>query len=115
ELDKAQARMHILDALVKALSDVDNVIKIIRDAKNPEIARANLIESYDFSDLQARAILTMQLQRLTSLEIDKIYEETEGLKARINEYNLILSSEDKKIEVIRGELEEIRDKYADDR
>ncbi len=115
ELDKAQARMHILDALVKALSDVDNVIKIIRDAKNPEIARTNLIEAYEFSDLQARAILTMQLQRLTSLEIDKIYEETEGLKVRISEYNEILASEDKKIAVIRTELEEIRNKYADDR
>src|SRR5690606_15758580 len=64
DLDKAQARMHILDALVKALSDVDSVIQIIRDAKNPEIAKAALIEKYEFTDIQARSILTMQLQRL---------------------------------------------------
>src|SRR5690606_32328080 len=74
DLEKAEARMHIIEALVKALSDVDNVIQIIRDAKNPDIARTNLIEKYEFSDIQARSILTMQLQRLTSLEIDKIYE-----------------------------------------
>src|SRR5690606_22534235 len=93
DLEKAQARMHILEALVKALSDVDRVIQIIRDAKNPELAKNVLIETYQFSDIQARAILTMQLQRLTSLEIDKIYEESEGLKAKIIEYNEILASD----------------------
>ncbi|MBN3491054.1 DNA gyrase subunit A [Acholeplasma equirhinis] len=115
ELEKAEARMHILDALVKALSDVDNVIKIIRDAKTPDIARNGLIEKYEFTDIQARSILTMQLQRLTSLEIDKIYEEAEGLKLKIKEYQEILASEERKYEVIHQELSEIRDKYADDR
>ncbi len=115
DLEKALARMHILDALVKALSDVDRVIQIIRDAKTPDIARTNLIETYEFTDIQARSILTMQLQRLTSLEIDKIYEETDALKLKIEEYNHILSSEDKKLEIIREELNEIKNKYDDDR
>ncbi|VEU83030.1 DNA gyrase subunit A [Acholeplasma hippikon] len=115
DLEKAEARMHILDALVKALSDVDRVIQIIRDAKNPDIAKQGLIETYDFTEIQARSILTMQLQRLTSLEIDKIYEETENLKVKIAELNEILASEEKKREVIRQELTEIRNKYADDR
>lgn len=115
DLDKAQARMHILDALVKALSDVDNVIQIIRDAKNPDIAKAALIEKYEFTDIQARSILTMQLQRLTSLEIDKIYEETEDLKRKIIEYKEILSSDEKKYNIIKLELSEVREKYADDR
>ena len=115
DLDKAQARMHILDALVKALSDVDSVIQIIRDAKNPEIAKAALIEKYEFTDIQARSILTMQLQRLTSLEIDKIYEEAEDLKRKIVEYKEILASDEKKYSIIKQELSEIKGKYADDR
>jgi DNA gyrase subunit A len=115
DLDKAQARMHILDALVKALSDVDSVIQIIRDAKNPEIAKAALIEKYEFTDIQARSILTMQLQRLTSLEIDKIYEEAEDLKRKIVEYKEILASDEKKYSIIKQELSEIKEKYADDR
>ncbi len=115
DLEKAQARMHIIEALVKALNDVDRVIQIIRDAKNPELAKNVLIETYQFSDIQARAILTMQLQRLTSLEIDKIYEESEGLKAKIIEYNTILASDEKKYDIIRQELSEIKDKYGDDR
>src|SRR5690606_31982471 len=114
DLEKAQARMHIIEALVKALNDVDRVIQIIRDAKNPELAKNVLIETYQFSDIQARAILTMQLQRLTSLEIDKIYEEAEGLKAKIIEYNEILASDEKKHDIIRQELSEIKDKYGDD-
>jgi len=115
DLDKAQARMHILAALVKALSDVDSVIQIIRDAKNPEIAKAALIEKYEFTDIQARSILTMQLQRLTSLEIDKIYEEAEDLKRKIVEYKEILASDEKKYSIIKQELSEIKEKYADDR
>lgn len=115
DLDKAEARMHILDALVKALSDVDRVIQIIKESKNPDLAKQSLIETYDFTDIQARSILTMQLQRLTSLEIDKIYEETENLKLKIAEYNEILGSEDKKLTVIKEELTEIRNRYADDR
>jgi DNA gyrase subunit A len=115
DLEKAEARMHILEALVKALNDVDNVIKIIKDAKNPEIARTNLIETYNFTEIQARAILTMQLQRLTGLEIDKINEESDTLTQKIIEYKNILSDEGLKIEIIKTELQEIKDKYNDDR
>ncbi|WP_025724999.1 DNA gyrase subunit A [Acholeplasma granularum] len=115
DLDKAEARMHILEALVKALNDVDNVIKIIKDAKTPEVARINLIEAYDFTETQARAILTMQLQRLTGLEIDKINEEAGNLEIKIGELKEILSNEDLKIEIIRTELQEIKDKYDDPR
>src|SRR5690554_7940646 len=107
--------MHILEALVKALNDVDNVIKIIKEAKTPEEARLQLIDTYDFSETQARAILTMQLQRLTGLEIDKIHEEADNLSLKITEYKEILGNEDLKIEIIRNELQEIKDKYDDPR
>lgn len=115
DLEKAEARMHILEALVKALNDVDNVIKIIKDAKNPEDARNNLIATYDFTEIQARSILTMQLQRLTGLEIDKIHEEADNLAHKITEYKNILGDEDLKIEIIKSELQEIKDKYDDPR
>ncbi len=115
DLEKAEARMHILEALVKALNDVDNVIKIIKDAKNPELARISLIETYDFTEIQARAILTMQLQRLTGLEIDKIKEESDTLTQKIIEFKNILSDEELKIEIIKSELQEIKDKYDDPR
>nr|WIF88495.1 DNA gyrase subunit A [Acholeplasma laidlawii] len=115
DLEKAEARMHILEALVKALNDVDNVIKIIKDAKNPEDARNNLIATYDFTEIQARSILTMQLQRLTGLEIDKIHEEADNLAHKIIEYKNILGDEDLKIEIIKSELQEIKDKYDDPR
>ncbi|CDR30080.1 DNA gyrase subunit A [Acholeplasma oculi] len=115
DLEKAEARMHILDALVKALSDVDRVIQIIRDAKTPDVARQGLIDTYAFTDIQARSILTMQLQRLTSLEIDKIYDETNALKLKISEYKDILANEDLKIEIIKNELLEIKQKYDDPR
>ena len=111
DLDKAEARMHILESLVKALNDVDNVIRIIKEAKNPEDARNNLIAAYDFTEIQARAILTMQLQRLTGLEIDKITEESDNLAIKIVEYKEILGNEDLKIEIIKTELQEIKDKY----
>lgn len=115
ELDKALARMHIIEALIKALSDVDNVIQIIKDAKNPEIAKNNLMEAYEFTEIQAKAILTMQLQRLTSLEIDKINEESINLSQKIAEYKEILASEDKKKDVLRQELQEVKDKFSEPR
>lgn len=115
DLEKAEARMHILEALVKALNDVDNVIKIIKDAKTPEEARLQLIDTYDFSEVQARAILTMQLQRLTGLEIDKIHEEANNLTQKIIEYKEILANDDLKVEIIKTELKEIKEKYADPR
>lgn len=115
DLEKAEARMHILEALVKALNDVDNVIKIIKDAKTPEEARLQLIDTYDFSEVQARAILTMQLQRLTGLEIDKIHEEANNLTQKIIEYKEILANDDLKVEIIKTELKEIKEKYADSR
>ncbi len=115
DLEKAEARMHILEALVKALNDVDNVIKIIKEAKTPEEARIQLIDTYDFSEVQARAILTMQLQRLTGLEIDKIHEEANNLTQKIIEYKEILANDDLKVEIIKTELQEIKDKYADAR
>src|SRR5690554_7390450 len=107
--------MHILEALVKALNDVDNVIKIIKDAKTPEEARLQLIDTYDFSEVQARAILTMQLQRLTGLEIDKIHEEANNLTQKIIKYKEILANDDLKVDIIKTELQEIKDKYADAR
>jgi len=115
DLEKAQARMHILEGLVKALNDVDNCIELIKTSQTREIARQRLIETYDFSDIQARSILEMQLQRLTGLEIERIVEESDNLKLKITDLNEILASDSKKYDIIKTELSEIKDKYASDR
>jgi DNA gyrase subunit A len=112
ELKKALERMHILEAFVKALADVDEVIRIIKESRTTEIARNALIEKYDFSDIQARAILALQLGRLTGLEIDKIHEETENLKLKIIDYNDIIASDIRKETIIVDELSEIKERFA---
>ncbi len=114
-LEKAEARQHILEGLIKALHDIDHAIAIIKQSKNSEDARNSLIETYALSDIQARAILTMQLQKLTGLEIEKIEEEHEDLEIKIADLNDILSSHDRKITIIREEVSAIRDRYANDR
>ena len=83
DLEKAEARMHILDALVKALSDVDRVIQIIRDAKTPDLAKQGLIETYEFTEIQARAILTMQLQKKEILPFLPFYLELESVLVNV--------------------------------
>lgn len=114
-LDKAEARQHILDGLLKALHDIDRAIEIIKKSNSSEEARNTLIETYDLTEIQARAILTMQLQKLTGLEIEKIEEEHQDLTIKINDFNDILNSHERKLTIIRDEVSILRDKYSNDR
>jgi DNA gyrase subunit A len=115
ELRQAEARAHILEGLHKALDHIDAIIKLIRAAKNTAEAREGLIRDFTFSEIQAKAILEMQLQRLTSLERQKILDELAELKARIAELREILDNETKLREVIVKELREVMKKYGDER
>jgi DNA gyrase subunit A len=115
DLRKAQERAHILEGFLKALSQLDAIIKLIRASKTPAEARAGLITTFEFSDRQAQAILEMQLQRLTALERDKIQAEFDELQKKIAEYQEILASDKVLKKVIAGELKEIQKTYGDAR
>jgi len=115
ELAEAQKRAHILEGLLIALDNIDEVIALIRAAASPDEARAKLIERFSFSDLQAKAILDMRLQRLTGLERDKLKEEYAELMKIIAYYLSVLADETLQFEIIKTELTEIRDKYGDER
>jgi DNA gyrase subunit A len=115
ELNKAEARAHILEGLIIALNNLDEVIKTIRASKNPEEARKNLIEKFSLSVEQASAILDMKLQRLTALERDKIETEHRELMARIEELKAILADINRVLAIIKDELMEIKEKYSDPR
>lgn len=115
ELNKAEARAHILEGLRIALDNIDEVISIIRGSKTGEIAKNTLIERFGLSDKQAQAILEMRLRRLTGLERDKIEEEYADLMKYIEYLNSILADEAKLFSVIKEELLEIKAKYNDER
>jgi DNA gyrase subunit A len=115
ELNKAEARAHILEGLRIALDHLDEVIKLIRSSQTTEIAREGLMTTFSLSHEQAQAILDMRLQRLTGLERDKIENEYNELIARIAELKDILADEEKVLEIIREELTEIKDKFNDKR
>jgi len=115
DLEKAEARQHILDGLVIALHDVDRAIDIIKASKTGDEARDALIAEYGLSDIQARAILDMRLQRLTGIEIEKIEAELQDLIVRIKDYKEIIASHPRKIDIIKQELLEIKANYADAR
>ena len=115
DLRKAQDRAHILEGFLKALSQLDAIIKLIRASKTPAEARAGLIATFEFSDRQAQAILEMRLQRLTALERDKIQAEYDELERKIAEYQEILASETVLKKVIVNELKEIQKQYGDAR
>ncbi len=115
DLDKAERRAHILEGLKKAIANLDKVIKTIRAAKSPDAAKKALMENFKLSDLQAQAILEMQLQRLTALERDKIEEEYLGLIKKIEELKAILKSRKKVLDIVADESREITKKYGDDR
>lgn len=115
DLKKAEARAHILEGLRIALDHLDEVIKLIRSSQTGEIAREGLIERFGLSFEQAQAILDMRLQRLTGLEREKIENEYNELLQKIAEYREILANESLVLEIIDGELQEIKDKYADER
>tara|TARA_B100000767_G_scaffold189411_1_gene176712 strand:- start:94 stop:2658 length:2565 start_codon:yes stop_codon:yes gene_type:complete len=115
ELRKAQERAHILEGLLIALDNLDEVIKLIRASKTPEIAREGLMKTFDLSELQARAILDMRLQKLTGLESEKIKAEYDELMKTIARLEEILGSEDVRFQIIKDELAEIKSKYGDER
>ena len=115
DLRKAQERAHILEGLKIALDNIDEVIKVIRSSKDADEAGKRLIKRFELSEIQAKAILDMRLQRLTSLEVKKIVEELAALKKLIGELKEILKSEVKILNIVRRELEEIKKKYADPR
>jgi DNA gyrase subunit A len=115
ELRKAEARAHILEGLKRAVENIDEVIALIKAAKGPDEARVSLIARFEFSEIQAQAILEMRLQRLTGLERDKIIEEYKQILALIGELKKILGSEELVYDVIKKELIEIRGKFADPR
>jgi DNA gyrase subunit A len=115
ELRKAQARAHILEGLIIALDHLDAVISLIRRSANPKEAREGLIASFELSEIQAQAILDMQLQRLTSMERQKITEEHTELMALIEKLKDILAKPALIDKIIIEELQEIKEKYGDDR
>src|SRR5699024_5251943 len=107
ELNKAEARAHILEGLQVALDHIDAIISLIRNSKTTDIAKAGLMEQYSLTDKQAQAILDMRLQRLTGLEREKIENEYRDLVERIMELKAILADEEKVLAIIREELLEI--------
>ncbi len=115
DLNKAKARIHIVEGLVKALDNIDEVINIIRSSQVKSEAKSRLIERFEFTDIQAEAICNMRLIALTGLERERLLNELNELQAKIAEYELILSNEDKLYEVIKNEILEIKARFSDDR
>lgn len=115
DLKKAEARAHIVEGLLKALDYIDEIIKLIRGSKDDAEAREGLMNRFEFTEIQANAILSMQLRRLTGLEKDKLTAEYEDLIKKINRFNEILSSERLLMSIIKEELNEIKEKYGDER
>ena len=115
DLRKALARLHLLEGYLIALDNIDEVIRIVRSSKDGNEARPRLMESFGLSEIQAQAILDMRLQRLTGLERNKIVAEQQELQALTQELRAILASETRLMEVIKDELMEIRNRFADDR
>ena len=115
DLNKAEERAHILKGLLIALDHIDEVIKIIRAAKNVAEAKAQLIENFGLDDAQAQAIVDMRLRALTGLERERLEQEYADLMKKIEEFKLILSDEKVLLGVIKEEISVIRDKYGDDR
>jgi len=115
DLKKAQKRAHILEGIIKALDNIDNVIKLIKESRSAEEARTSLISSFNLSKEQSQAILDMKLQRLTSLEQEKIKTEHSDLLKLIEEFKTILASEHKILDIIKKELTELKQEYSDER
>lgn len=115
ELREAEKRAHILEGLLIALDHIDAVINLIRSSRDAEIAKTGLMDQFSLSDVQAKAILEMRLQRLTGLERDKLQAEYDELMAEITDLKAILASEERKRQVIKDELADIRARYGDPR
>ncbi len=115
ELDQAEKRAHILEGLIIASDNIDEVIRIIRAAQNPDEARRKLIERFELTDIQARAIVEMRLRQLTGLEQDKLRSEYEALIKEIERLKEILAQVHLRMEIIKNEMLEIQSKYKDER
>jgi DNA gyrase subunit A len=115
DLAKAKDREHILEGLKIAVDNIDEVIEIIRGSKDTETASASLQERFELSERQARAILDMRLARLTGLEIEKLEEELAEVRAQIEDLEDILASRERRMNILKGELQEMADKFGDDR
>ncbi|MBO7086443.1 MAG: DNA gyrase subunit A [Bacilli bacterium] len=115
ELDKAEARAHILEGLLIALTDIDAVIQLIKKAKTGEEAMAGLMKQFKLTEIQSKAILDMKLQRITGIEIDKVKEEYAEKKRVIHECKEILKSTDRKEKIVAQELTEVKNKFGDKR
>ncbi|MCF2874203.1 MULTISPECIES: DNA gyrase subunit A [unclassified Tenacibaculum] len=115
ELKKAEARAHILEGLIIASDNIDEVIAIIRGSSNADEARAKLVERFELTEIQARAIVEMRLRQLTGLEQDKLRAEYDEIMITIADLKDILANESRRYQIIKDELIQIRDKYGDDR
>ncbi|MCB0540874.1 MAG: DNA gyrase subunit A, partial [Bacteroidetes bacterium] len=115
ELKKAEERAHILEGLIIASDNIDEVIKIIRASESREAARENLMKRFDLSEIQARAIVEMRLGQLTGLEQDKLRSEYDELMKTIAHLKEILASEEMRFDIIKAELIEVKEKYGDER
>lgn len=115
ELDQAEKRAHILEGLIIASDNIDEVIAIIRSSSTPDEARDRLMERFNLSEIQARAIVEMRLRQLTGLEQDKLHKEYEEIKAQIEYLKSILADVGLRMQIIKDELVEIREKFGDKR
>ena len=115
ELEQAEKRAHILEGLLIALDNLDSIIKMIRNSRTPEDARNGLMSSFNLTEVQSRAILDLRLQKLTGLERDKIKDEYDDLMKTILFLKNILANEDVRMDIIKQELTEIKEKYGDER
>lgn len=115
DLNKAQTKAHILEGLMVALANINSVIKLVRESKSADIAKEALISNFNLTNEQAVAILDMRLQRLTSLEQEKIRQEHIGLLKLIEELKFVLSNPQKILDIIKRELNELKEKYSDAR
>jgi DNA gyrase subunit A len=115
ELEKAEARAHILEGLIIASDNIDEVIKLIRASGNADDAREKLMKRFELSEIQARAIVEMRLRQLTGLEQDKLRSEYEEIIKLIEDLKDILANESRRMEIIKEELLEVKEKYGDDR
>lgn len=115
ELNEAEKRAHILEGYLIALDHLDEVIALIRNSRDPEIAKEGLMTQFNLSDIQSKAILEMRLQRLTGLEREKIQNEYQEVKALIARLNEILSNEPLRMGIIKDELKELKERYGDTR
>jgi DNA gyrase subunit A len=115
ELSEAERRAHILEGYLIALDNLDAVISLIRNSKDPETAKDGLMATYALTEIQAKAILDMRLQRLTGLERDKIMQEYNEVKALIEKLKNILGDESLRMQIIKDELSDLKDRYGDER